>query len=369
MYAFLSHETALDVLRSLGAEAMRLPRWPAEPRELPRHRNTVTTQRGLKEYAATVDLASYGATRSPIDLLVPKAEQRSRGKGARFHAWKRPLPTQSLIRLEESLFVSTPEFAIVQMAGWHARQEPVIEDFARELRDTQEAEALVGLEGPTPYDDPIVWNRMRLLLRMVLMMMELMGSYRLPTPTQGTRYQQPALMSAESLEGFMAGVDRLYGANRLHDALALALPHSASPMETALALMLSLPECYGGYGLPQPTLNRELPVRDHELLWYGGPAITPDLLWEDAKLLVEYDSDEEHGSTGPRKLANDATRANVLTALGYSVLRATTLNVQTLADVDRLAQQVASGLGIELPKPDDVLRIRRTKLHRLLMTH
>ncbi|MBP3893582.1 MAG: hypothetical protein J6D34_06005 [Atopobiaceae bacterium] len=367
MYAFLSHTSALDALRTIEGGGAGAPLWPAEPRELPRHRNTVTTQRMFKELAAECDLASYGITRVPVDLLVPKASQRSRGASARFHAWKGDIPNGSMIRLEESLFVSTPPFILLQMAGWHTRIQPTEEAFVKELRATREAHAMANAEGPIAYDDPFAWEQSSRLISLALVAMELMGTYRMAFPGGSTRYQQPPLLTATDMRDFLARVPRAYGQNRLDIVMGLAIPHSASPMETALALMLGLPEAYGGYGLPQPQLNRSCPVANHERLWDGGEAITPDLLWEDAKLVIEYDSDEMHGSAGPHKLAGDATRANVLSALGYTVLRMTTLNIQSQADVERLATQVAGLLGRSLPEPSEELRIRRSKLHTMLM--
>lgn len=367
MYAFLSHTSALDVLRTIEGGGMGMPLWPVEPRELPRHRNTVTTQRMFKEFAASCNLASYGITRIPVDLLVPKASQRSRGASARFHAWKGDVPTGSMIRLEESLFVSSPPFILLQMAGWHTRFQPIEEAFVKELRAAREAHAMANAEGPVAYDDPFAWEQSSRLVNLALVAMELMGTYRLAVPGSSTRYQQPPLLTATDMRDFLTRVPRVYGQNRLNTVLNLALPHSASPMETALALMLSLPEAHGGYGLPQPQLNRSCPVTNHEQLWDGGEAITPDLLWEDAKLVVEYDSDEMHGSVGPRKLAGDATRSNVLSALGYTVLRMTTLNMQSQTDIERLATQVAERLGRGLSEPSEELRIRRSKLHTLLM--
>lgn len=367
MYAFLSHTSALDVLRTLEDGGNRLPLWPSEPRELPRHYNTVTTQRMFREFAASCDLRSYGVTRTPVDLLVPKASQRSRGASASFHVWKGNVPTQALIRVEESLFVSTPPFILLQMAGWHSKVSPVSEAFTQELQAEREAHAMANIEGTVPYDDPFAWNRSSRLVSLVLVAMELMGTYRLAAPGGETRYQQKALLTATEMGRLLAGVPRAYGKNRIEAALDLALPHSASPMETALALMLSLPEAYGGYGLPQPQLNRACPVGNHERLWDGGPTITPDLLWEDANLVIEYDSDGMHGSLGAHKLARDATRANVLSAMGYTVLRMTTLNIQSLAEVERIATQVAERLGTSIVEPSDALRIRRGKLHALLM--
>lgn len=123
MYAFLSHISALDVLRTIENDGQGLPLWPSEARELPRHYNSVTTQRMYKEFAAQHDLAKYGITRTPVDLLVPKASQRSKGAQARFHAWKGNVPVNSMLRLEESLFVSKPEFVLLQVAGWHSKTD------------------------------------------------------------------------------------------------------------------------------------------------------------------------------------------------------------------------------------------------------
>ena len=367
MYAFLSHTSALDVLRTLPNGGCNLPLWPSQPRELPRHYNTVTTQRMFKEFSASCDLSAYGITRRPVDLLVPKASQRSRGALASFHVWKGNIPAKALIRAEESLFISRPEFILLQMAGWHSKVSPVSEAFTQELQAAREAHAMANIQGPVPYDDPFAWDQSSRLVGLVLVGMELMGTYRLAAPGGETRYQQKALLTSSGMERFLAGIPHVYGRNRLDTALRLALPHSASPMETALALMLCLPETYGGYGLPRPLLNREKPVSNHEQLWDGGPSITPDLLWEEANLVIEYDSDEMHGSAGARKLARDATRANVLSAMGYTVLRVTTLNIQSRADVERLATQVADRLGMQIPEPSDALRIRRDKLHALLM--
>ena len=367
MYAFLSHSSACDALRTLGSSVRNLPAWPAEPRELPIHRNTVTTQRMFQDYAKTVDLASYGAARQPVDLLVCSAKHRSRGKLAQFHAWKHAVPAGAMLRLEETLFVSTPEFVLLQMAGYHTRQNTTNKVFSRELNEAREVYARAGIEGEVPYDDPFAWEKYRQIVRMALVASEFMGTYRLAGFGGETQYGLAPVMTSEHVEQLMAGVTRVYGRGRIRRAMELAFANSASPMETALALMLCSPEEYGGYGLPRPELNRSVPVSGHQLLWSGGPSITPDLLWETWKVVIEYDSDENHGSLGPRKLASDATRANVLTSLGYRVLRVTTLNIQQLDEMDRLARQVAAAIGAPFVEPDEVLRIRRRKLHELLM--
>ena len=367
MYAFLSHASACEALRALGDTVLQLPSWPKEPRELPRHYHTVTTQRMFKGFSGAVDLKAYGVIKSPVDLLVPKASQRSRGKLARFHAWNSNVPALALLRLEETLFASTPEFVLLQMAGAHLRKDLITDKIAAELHERHDAYAREGIDKPVLYDDPFTWQARFIELEMILIAMEFMGSYRLGSTDTPTTYQLKPIMTKESVDQLVSGIRRVYGKNRIDRAMEHALPHSASPMETALALLLSLPEQFGGYGLPKPELNRKLPVPSHEHLWAGGSSITPDLLWENEKLIIEYDSNEEHGDAGPRKLADDATRANVLASMGYSVLRVTTLNVMSSNEVAQLARLVAGKLGVTLTETDEALHLRRNRLHEVLV--
>ena len=169
MYAFLSHTSALDALRTLPDGGCNLPLWPSQPRELPRHYNTVTTQRMFKEFSASCDLSAYGITRRPVDLLVPKASQRSRGALASFHVWKGNIPAKALIRAEESLFISRPEFILLQMAGWHSKVSPVSETFTQELQAAREAHAMANIQGPVPYDDPFAWDQSSRLVGLELL--------------------------------------------------------------------------------------------------------------------------------------------------------------------------------------------------------
>ena len=63
----------------------------------------------------------------------------------------------------------------------------------------------------------------------------------------------------------------------------------------------------------------------------------------------------------------DAVRANVLTAMGYAVFRATKGTARSISATGCLAQQVAQAMGITVIDPSEVEAIRRQKLHVLLM--
>ena len=90
------------------------------------------------------------------------------------------------------------------------------------------------------------------LLPSIELGMELCGTYTkaaYDTRESFSRYDLPRLTSAQSLEMFLHDNRRIYGVNRAHEALAFVRDKSASPMETALVLLLCLPVSEGGYGL------------------------------------------------------------------------------------------------------------------------
>ena len=117
-------------------------------------------------------------------------------------------------------------------------------------------------------------------------------------------------------------------------------------METALSALLSMPKAKGGYGLPLPQLNAAVDVPKGDWRVAYGRQFRCDLLWPEANLCVEYDSDMYH--TGSQKIAHDARRRNALVSLGFTVITATKKQVMSIPGLDQLAFQVAKGIGMRL---------------------
>ena len=367
MYAFLTNHSALEAVRFLGNEALAKPHWPSEQRRLPRYGDCVSSQRAYRAFNKEENLSIYGVNAQPTDLLVPDADDRRRGQLATFHVWKNELPVGAMLRLSKCVFVATPQFVLLQMAAHNQKATRTIDAFHEELHAATEVQFIVDAEKRALYDDPFEWVRKERIVRMALIACEFAGFYRLPAGDKDTQYGLKPFMTRNDARTFAESVPRLYGRSRVRQALSFSYDQSASPMETALVLMLTLPVKYGGYGLPRPCLNKGLALGDERELWDGGDHITPDLLWEEAKVVIEYESGEFHYGQGMRKATNDATRANVLSAMGYVVLRATAGSVTSLVELDRLTRQVATLLGVDAPQADDITSIRRHKLHALLM--
>ncbi|MBQ9057771.1 MAG: DUF559 domain-containing protein [Atopobiaceae bacterium] len=125
---------------------------------------------------------------------------------------------------------------------------------------------------------------------------------------------------------------------------------SASPMESALTLILCAPQSWGGFGLPQPQLNKSIPVDKSIRHLWSEEYITPDLLWESAKLVLEYDSTQHH--TTSRQLARDASRRDIFQQMGFRVISVTGFHMSRPLELERVATLIAQHLEIDAPRID-----------------
>ena len=363
-YAFISHWSALEALRVLEGER---PTWPRKPRLLPVFGECVRNQRMFRETCPPSDLMAWGIRERPVDLLVPHENMRSRGKSARFHVWKWPIPRQAMLHLSDNVLVSKPSFVVMQMAGYHHKVMPLADEFGHQLRAERDVLDRAGINERPLFDNPITWDLTVRLVELTKVICELLGTYRLGTGGASTQYGMQPLMDRSDVREMLDELPGLYGLNRVHQALGFAYDMSASPMETALALMLTLPPQVGGFGLPRPRLNVALGVKDPKVVHAGCDEVYPDLYWPSARLVLEYESFEFHVAMGGRKLPDDAARANALAAQQYVVLRATDETMRSLGELDLLARQIATVLEVELPEIDAVGRLRRERLHALLL--
>ena len=244
---------------------------------------------------------------TPLHLIVATRENRRPSAQAICHLLVSPTDNYPCVRVERGVFCSTPAFTFLQMAT--------------ELDDT----ALLFLG------------------------MELCGRYGIDRA--GKVFLRPQTCTPGDLITLANEMRRVRGRPQALEVAPRIIGNSASPMESALTLILSRPLEEGGFGLPAPELNKDLPVEGRARELWDDDYIAPDLLWEDAKLAIEYDSDLHH-SSGHRR-ARDASRRDVLVELGYRVVSVTAEHMRTPQMLDRLASIVASQLGVGLATCDE----------------
>ena len=262
----------------------------------------------LRPHAAEIhelDSRAFPYLSRPVHLLVPHQNMKISLEEATVHVMQTTLPASSYVALRHDVFVAGPELTLASLAASLSMPE------------------------------------------LIQLGCELCGSYRM-TPDGGFRTTQPATCVA-ALRSFGRRIDGARGVSRFRRAVRYVLDGSASPMETAVALMLALPPSLGGYGLPAPVLNRRIeprPGMQTPIGLTGKRFFVADLCWPGSHYVLEYDSDAYH--TGPERIAADAARRDALQLMGYDVSTVSRRQAMSALEMNAIAQLVAKKLGVQI---------------------
>lgn len=151
-----------------------------------------------------------------------------------------------------------------------------------------------------------------------------------------------ALTTSKKLKKFLSACASHAGCFDATIAMRYVVDNSWSVMESLLHMLLTLPNVRGGYGLKGASLNRCITLKKKGS-WQKANDLFADLYWEEAKLVVEYDSNEFHNTSGSQ--ARDARRVITLERNGYRVVSVTTAQVYNDAALSEVAQVIAKCLG------------------------
>ena len=232
----------------------------------------------------------------PIHASVTNANNRHHMTGAVLHHRTVPYPRQSFRKIARDTFVACPELCFLNAASLLSFEE------------------------------------------LVLYGMELCGTYARTGVEWSTRYKRACLTSTRKIAAYL---NKSAGANGVKVALAASkhlLNGSASPRESVLASMMTLPGHKGGFGLPKPQLNYGKKVAAPNKLAPGKPLILHgDLTWPEARLVVEYDG-EQHGQEDNH--ASDKQRDHLLLEAGFEVVRITDKSIRSGEELERLARTI-----------------------------
>ena len=366
--AFVSHESARIACWNLAGHEVE--RWPVgRSRILLPDGGCISRQRDFAKLAATIDLHALGLDTAPVDLLVPTASSRSRGKCAMLHVWQDAILRKSFLIAERRLLVSSPCFTVLQL-GCARRPTRITQERARrEMEAERELRARLGLsEQGFSSTDLLEWENIWRLVCLARTVTEFAGTYRPAVPPcNQVTFGYPPLATRDEMRAFIGVLPASAGVMRARRAIELGFDRAASPMETALALMLSLDVDLGGFGLPRPTLNHPIVIDPRWRDLASQDCMEVDLAWDGVRLTMEYDGDDHHPVEDAKKAADDNERQNSLVAMGHMVLR---VRYPQIADYSRLAllvRQIAHILDFELVQPTDLQMVRRRRLHAALL--
>ena len=205
MKLVLSHSTALDMIRAYRCGASF---------ELMRTRATsLADSAHTREQISRFEIPAFPRADNRFHILVPSTSMMCRSKAHTSHLAAHPLPAGSLAQISQDVFVASPNLVFVQ----HGASLP--------------------------------W------LQLTLLGCELCGKYSLPPKSHSGMAKCAPIVHASDLSRFIDRLPRMRGAAAAKQVLKWVPDFSASPMESAIYLLFTLPVRRGGYGLVPPSMN------------------------------------------------------------------------------------------------------------------
>ena len=256
-----------------------------------------------RDILASLDRERFGLSDvGPIHLLVERDCRRKLKGDLVVHTVSCELPAGSILIVENGMCVASPELAILQVSSSFSE------------------------------------------LDLLLLIYEFCGCYSLGGFSADLLMRHP-LTSVEALSRMLSQGRNLKCSSKLQKVLAFAMNGSGSPRETAVALLMHLPKRYGGFGLPRSELNLSVDLgKEGAALW--GKRNAFDMVWREARIVVEYDGREAHSSEAQRD--RDNARRNAAAAQGYAVYVFTEERLRSVDHVCVIAAAIAKRLGFRL---------------------
>lgn len=270
----------------------------------PRQCARVNALQGDAPTADQIDRLLAGPLRyltPPVHILMSRGGKRRPSRMCACHVRSGSLPRGSLVKVDEGLYVSSPAFCFLQLA---------------------KSLSVVGL---------------------IQLGDELCGAYLPHEFSETGIIRCPPLTTPTALRMFVERATDWHGSKKALRSLNYMVYGSASPMETALEMILCLPASLGGHGVPAPEMNRCIDMAHAIQYPEDGDLCIGDLVWPDGKLDVEYNSDTVHWSNEARK--RDSLRRNRLVSAGFEVIDAFSAHVRNPSSTDVLVRQIMKHLG------------------------
>lgn len=262
-----------------------------------------TQQRVARIRQALVDCGIPPDMLKAIDISVVFEFERIRTKGVNCHILGQNPPYEHIDELTPGIFIIDEAFTFVLAAEWMDRIEYLEYGY------------------------------------------EVCGDYCIGLKPAGPYTEQPATTSKDEITELLDRHPGKPGATRARLALRHIYDHSASPMETASAIALSLSTSEGGVGIRRIELNKPLEIPQR--LWHctKGRSLKIDALvaYKRKELGIEYkggfhDEFERKGA--------DAEREAVLSQMGYRIVTLTSAQFGSQLAFHRAMNNIREALGM-----------------------
>ena len=225
-------------------------------------------------------------------------------------------------------FIVCPELSLLQLAAEFTRKS----EASKPLLDQSQLETSALCRSAAK-------------VALVYLMCEFRSDYSLDESLScGFSPRPPLLQEEKTPEVFAA--KKIVGANLAKSAFGLSFANSHSPEETALGLLLGLPQPLGGLGLGTPCMNHRVTVTHR-----GRKADRfIDLCYPDHMIAFEMNSDAFHPQENAKA---DSERRNEILALGFEIYDVTSPMLFSQAWLDEVVSPARKKMGIDKSRIGD----------------
>ena len=300
----ISHTTALEVMRARRFCDLLAHRDP--------HPTLPTRAPGAGEVERWLETSPIARQLSrPVVLLAAGEGNRKRCRGFEVRTAGFELPPASLIKLDETTSIVSPEPLLLQMA------------------------------------------RIATPLELAMLVCELCGLYAIQPGGKIVQREVP-LTSIGQIVEFLANLGGIPGAPALRRAASAAFELSASPQESKLAARVAWDRARGGYAIPILGMNESLEVRRISRRLDEAHVRRPDVILRlpgpgGPGIGLEYNG-SDHLSEGRQQ--QDALRANELLAYNFKPYAIWKDQYQSTSYMDGLMDRIIrSELGLPRHRP------------------
>lgn len=288
----LSHGTADELLKSLAFEGVELE--PAGSGVLQ------DCDMGVEAVAGILRRLPIAQGRS-IDVLVGTETSRHGSRSVVCHKWTSHVPDGAILKVDEGVYVSSPSFCLVQRAS--------------ELHVVNLCQMLGGYLGG---------DTKKVLLAS--------GASK-----KGAR---GPLVDEEDLSRFLESMRGAKNVGAVREAMRWTCANAASPRETDLQLVLTLPYRYGGYSLTPPIMNYTVKLDESERRLFDRQHCRIDLFWRERMFGLEYQGGHHEGQLGA-----DCARHYALHSKGIDLWYVADEQLRHVEQMRYLAEEVARRVG------------------------
>jgi len=319
-YAFmfiLGNISALAYMRLVGAEEIASLRRVARPQSL----GPLETSKAAS-LAASSFLQAVGLPSCEIHLISTCAQRRRDHSDTVFHTFSE-IPRNALLQVDDGVCIASPELLFLQLA------------------------------------------RTADLIDLMQIGFELCGIYPHPGQVFTSFGERKSFMTKQSCERLLEGCGKVSGVSLARRAISYVVDRSASPMETASAMLLGLPYKYGGLGFPRFVMNEKVVVPSkmrHEL---GHGEYYADIMWPGRRVVFEYESNLYH--SGAQRIADDSSRRNAFARMGYRVVTLTGNQMYDYQEFLRTAKTLATLLSHRIYPRVDAFEVRHHSLRHAVL--